>query len=141
MARAADFAALGLAPGATVDEAKSAFKRLALAHHPDKGGSAAKFREISSAFSAIAEAAGRADEADALLTDPLADILGANWARGFADGSVDPMQAMEAARARLSAELGAVDPLVEAAAELGLGHMSAAELRKLAGVRGVDHDV
>ena len=138
MAGAADFAALGLAPGATVDAAKSAFKRLALVHHPDKGGSAAKFREISSAFSAIAEAAGRADEADALLADPLADILGANWARGFADGSVDPMQAMEAARVRLSAELGAVDPLVEAAAELGLGHMSAAELRKLAGAAGAD---
>ena len=92
-ARAADFATLGLAPGASVDAAKSAFKRLALVHHPDKGGSAAKFREISSAVSAIAEAAGRVDEADALLADPLADILGANWARGFADGSVDPMQA------------------------------------------------
>ena len=92
-ARAADFATLGLAPGASVDAAKSAFKRLALVHHPDKGGSAAKFREISSAVSAIAEAAGRVDEVDALLADPLADILGANWARGFADGSVDPMQA------------------------------------------------
>ena len=92
-ARAADFAALGLAPGASVDAAKSAFKRLALVHHPDKGGSAARFREISTAFSAIADAAGRVEEADALLADPLADILGAHWARGFADGSVDPMQA------------------------------------------------
>ena len=47
-------------------------------------------------------------------------------------------QAMDAARARLSAELGAVDPLAEAAAELGLGHMSAAELRQLAGAAGAD---
>ena len=140
-ARAADFAALGLAPGASVDAAKSAFKRLALVHHPDKGGSAARFREISTAFSAIAEAAGRVEEADALLADPLADILGANWARGFADGSVDPMQAMNAARARLSAELGAVDPLAEAAAELGLGHMSASELRQLAGTAGADGEL
>ena len=47
-------------------------------------------------------------------------------------------QAMDAARARLSAELGAVDPLAEAAAELGLGHMSATELRQLAGAAGAD---
>ena len=119
-ARPADFAALGIAPGTSVDAAKSAFKRLALVHHPDKGGSAAKFREISSAFSAIAEAAGRIEEADALLADPLADILGANWARGFADGSVDPMQAMDAARVRLSAELGTVDPLAEAIARVDI---------------------
>ena len=119
-ARAADFATLGLAPGASVDAAKSAFKRLALVHHPDKGGSAAKFREISSAFSAIAEAAGRIDEADALLADPLSDILGANWARGFADGSVDPMQAMDAARVRLTADLGTVDPLAEAIARVDI---------------------
>ena len=48
---------------------------------------------------------------------------------------------MDAARARLSAELGAVDPLAEAAAELGLGHMSGAELRQLAGAAGADGEL
>ena len=57
--KGSDFATLGLARGASVDEAKAAFRKLALKHHPDKGGDAAKFWEISEAFAAIAAAARR----------------------------------------------------------------------------------
>jgi hypothetical protein len=41
---------LGLADGATADEVKAAFRRLALLHHPDRGGDAAKFREMLAAY-------------------------------------------------------------------------------------------
>lgn len=139
-AKAKDFATLSLARGASVDEAKAAFRKLALKHHPDKGGDAAKFREISEAFTAIAAAAGRGAEADALLADPLADLLGEGWARGFADGSVDPMQAMAAACTRAAAELGSHDPLAQAAADLGLGGMSTEQLQQLVASMGLGDD-
>ena len=38
------YAVLGLAPSATAEEIKAAFKAQALKTHPDKGGSAAMFR-------------------------------------------------------------------------------------------------
>lgn len=39
--------ALGLKVGAPEVEIKSAFKTLALQHHPDKGGDPEKFKEVS----------------------------------------------------------------------------------------------
>jgi hypothetical protein len=44
---------LGLASGATRQEIKAAYKRLVKVHHPDMGGSAAKFREVHAAYVAI----------------------------------------------------------------------------------------
>lgn len=45
--------ALGLSEGATALEIKAAFRRRALAVHPDKGGSAEAFREVLVAFEAL----------------------------------------------------------------------------------------
>lgn len=44
---------LGLKPGATQDEAKAAFRRLAMKHHPDRGGSAEEFKKIKEAYEKI----------------------------------------------------------------------------------------
>ena len=41
---------LGVQQGATKDELKKAFKKLAIQHHPDKGGEAETFKEISHAY-------------------------------------------------------------------------------------------
>lgn len=41
---------LGLSPGASQDEIKKAFRKLAHIHHPDKGGDAAKFKVISESY-------------------------------------------------------------------------------------------
>ena len=43
------FTTLGLSNDATVDEVKSAYRKLSLQHHPDKGGSSEKFIEITEA--------------------------------------------------------------------------------------------
>lgn len=41
---------LGVAKGASADEIKKAFRRLAIEHHPDRGGDEAKFKEINEAY-------------------------------------------------------------------------------------------
>ena len=96
---------LGLSAGASLDEAKVAYRRLALRWHPDKCGApdaAERFLEIQDAFAAVTQSTGLDAEAEALLRDPLADLLGANWARGFADGTIDPNAAFESAPAARS---------------------------------------
>lgn len=44
---------LGVARSATQAEIKSAFRKKALEHHPDKGGDAAKFKEINEAYQVL----------------------------------------------------------------------------------------
>lgn len=41
---------LGLSPGASKDDLKRAYRRLANEHHPDKGGNAETFKEINKAY-------------------------------------------------------------------------------------------
>jgi curved DNA-binding protein len=44
---------LGLQPGATEDEVKKAYRKLAMKHHPDRGGDEAEFKRIKEAYEAI----------------------------------------------------------------------------------------
>lgn len=44
---------LGIAPGASEDEIKQAYRKLASKHHPDKGGSTEKFQEVQAAYDAL----------------------------------------------------------------------------------------
>ena len=44
------WAVLGLSPRASVDDVKSAYRRHALSLHPDRGGDAAQFRALHSAY-------------------------------------------------------------------------------------------
>lgn len=48
---------LGVGSDATVSEAKQAFRKLALKHHPDHGGSEAAFRELKVAFEQVVKVA------------------------------------------------------------------------------------
>lgn len=41
---------LGVAPSATDDEIKTAFRRAAMRAHPDRGGSIAEFQKVNKAF-------------------------------------------------------------------------------------------
>ena len=50
---------LGVEKGATQDEIKKAFYKLASQHHPDKGGDAEKFKEASEAYNTLGDAQKR----------------------------------------------------------------------------------
>jgi len=47
------YSTLGLQRGASDDEIKKAYRKLAMKHHPDRGGDQAKFKEISTAYDAL----------------------------------------------------------------------------------------
>jgi DnaJ-class molecular chaperone len=50
---------LGVHKGATPDEIKRAYRKLASQHHPDKGGDTAKFQEIEAAYRVLSDPAQR----------------------------------------------------------------------------------
>lgn len=46
---------LNLKKNCTTDEVKKAYRKLAIIHHPDKGGDPEKFKEISRAYEVLAD--------------------------------------------------------------------------------------
>jgi molecular chaperone DnaJ len=50
---------LGIEKTATAEEVKAAFRRLALEHHPDRGGNAEKFKEANEAYQVLSDASKR----------------------------------------------------------------------------------
>lgn len=53
MAKRDYYEVLGVAKGASDDEIKKAYRKLALEHHPDKGGDGEKFKEIGEAYEVL----------------------------------------------------------------------------------------
>lgn len=50
---------LGVTKNASADEIKKAFRRLAVEHHPDRGGDEAKFKEINEAYEVLKDSSKR----------------------------------------------------------------------------------
>jgi curved DNA-binding protein len=49
------YSTLGLKRGASDDEIKKAYRKLAMKHHPDRGGDEKQFKEISTAYDALTD--------------------------------------------------------------------------------------
>jgi DnaJ-class molecular chaperone len=49
------YTVLGVSEMATTDEIKKAFRKLAVKHHPDRGGTKEKFQEINEAHSVLSD--------------------------------------------------------------------------------------
>ena len=50
---------LGVNENATQDEIKKAYRKLAVEHHPDKGGDENKFKKISEAYDTVGDESKR----------------------------------------------------------------------------------
>jgi molecular chaperone DnaJ len=66
---------LGVSETATQDEIKKAYRKLAVEHHPDKGGSEDKFKEISVAYDTLGDEKKRSDY-DNRRNNPFANMGG-----------------------------------------------------------------
>ena len=53
------YSILGVQRGASEDEIKKAYRKLAMQHHPDRGGDAAKFQQIQEAYDTLGDAGKR----------------------------------------------------------------------------------
>lgn len=54
------YSILGVSKGASADDVKKAFRRLAHEHHPDKGGDAQKFKDVNEAYQILGDDKKRA---------------------------------------------------------------------------------
>lgn len=59
MAKRDYYEVLGVSKDASPDELKKAYRRLAVEHHPDRGGDEAKFKEISEAYEVLKDSSKR----------------------------------------------------------------------------------
>lgn len=55
------YSTLGVNRGATADEIKQAYRKLAMKHHPDRGGDPNKFKEIQNAYDTLSDPQRRAE--------------------------------------------------------------------------------
>lgn len=76
------YEALGLQKGASASEIKSAYRKLAVVHHPDKGGDADKFKDISAAYNILGDDEKR-QEYDQIGDEGLANNGGGGGGGGF----------------------------------------------------------
>lgn len=59
MAKRDYYEILGVGKGASDDEIKKSYRRLAVKHHPDQGGDEAKFKELSEAYEVLKDSSKR----------------------------------------------------------------------------------
>lgn len=99
---------LGVPKGASEDEIKRAYRKLAAKHHPDRGGDTAKFQEVQSAYETLTDPQKRAQHDNPFQhhqgpngshfefhfggSDPN-DIFAQFFSQGFAGGSPFQRQA------------------------------------------------
>ncbi len=73
---AADYAILGLTPTASIEDVKKTFKKLALKHHPDKGGSHDEWVKLQTAYEHIVNPTpSSANQMNEMVTPPVVHTI------------------------------------------------------------------
>lgn len=93
MAKRDYYEILGVSRDASADEIKKAFRRLAIEHHPDRGGDEAKFKEINEAYEVLKDPSkrqrydqfGHAGVGGSAAGDPFAGFGGQSMHFDFGD--------------------------------------------------------
>jgi curved DNA-binding protein len=65
---------LGLEPGASDEDVKKAYRKLAMKHHPDRGGDESEFKKIKEAYESIIEGKGQPRDFDPRGFDAFQDL-------------------------------------------------------------------
>jgi molecular chaperone DnaJ len=81
---------LGIEKNASAEDVKNAFRRLALQHHPDRGGDAEKFKEANEAYQVLSDSQKRAQyDRFGTVNEGPAGAGGFQGFGGFSGGSVN----------------------------------------------------
>lgn len=83
---------LGVPKGSSKEEIKKAFRKLAVQHHPDKGGDPEKFKEVAHAYEVLSDD-HKKEEYDRLGDEGMAAMNGNGGGPGFAH--MDPRDIFE----------------------------------------------
>lgn len=75
MSNASYYDVLGVSEQATQEEIKKAYRKLAVEHHPDKGGDENRFKEIANAYGVLGDE-GKRKQYDQQKNNPFADFNG-----------------------------------------------------------------
>jgi len=78
------YSTLGVAPSSSADEIRSAYRKLVVKHHPDKGGDPKIFTAVQEAFDVVGDPAKRQAYNTAMSKKPV-DTLKESAARLVAD--------------------------------------------------------
>lgn len=80
------YSILGVAPDASEDDIKRAYRSLAMKFHPDRGGDQAKFQEIQEAYSVLSDPQKRAEWQSAMHATPFGHPGGFHFNFNFGGG-------------------------------------------------------
>lgn len=100
------YSILGVSENATQDEIKKTYRKLAMEHHPDKGGDGEKFKKISEAYETLSDD-GKRQQYDNQRKNPFGDL--GSMFNDFFNGGFNTQRKQSAPEKIIDVNLGALE--------------------------------